>query len=184
MAHKRFDAPRLYLLPADGTQTPNHANSTSPSSASLSNTVAGYTTCGGRYQFAAPAGAATDFALFGYQMPATHRGIITGVDISAVNTGATVATNPTILDWFMQINGDNVSLADADARRLPLGMQGFIVGALAGTVAQEIRRSFHTPLIIEPSRFLHVGVQVPVGTATGSQVIRGDVHLNGYFEAI
>ena len=49
--------------PVTFTQTANHANSTSPTSATLSNTAAGYTTLGGRYQFAAPAGAATDFGI-------------------------------------------------------------------------------------------------------------------------
>ena len=41
---------------------------------------------------------------------------------------------------------------------------------------------FPTPLVIESGRYLHLIVQVPVGTATGSQVLRGDVMVNGYFE--
>lgn len=56
--------------PFTGAQLENHTNSTAPTSATLSNTAAGYTTLGGRFQFAAVAGAATDYALFGFQVPA------------------------------------------------------------------------------------------------------------------
>jgi hypothetical protein len=77
-------------------QTANHANSTSPASATLSNTAAGYTTLGGRYQFAALAGAATDYALFGFQVPAGIDLVIYGVRITAMNTVATVATTATV----------------------------------------------------------------------------------------
>jgi hypothetical protein len=173
-------------------QTANHANSTSPTSATLSNTAAGYTTLGGRYQFAAPLGAATDFALFGYQVPAGYQLYVTGIAISACNTGAAVATTATMLDWSIAVDSTAVSLATADSfgppfvsmgpRRTALGMQGFIVGAGIGVCAPDIVRSFNPPLVAEPSRFAHVIVQVPVGTATASQVIRGDVTITGYFE--
>jgi len=48
----------------------NYANSAAPASATLSNTAAGYTTLGGQFQFAAVAGAETDYALFAYTVPA------------------------------------------------------------------------------------------------------------------
>lgn len=172
----------LAVLPTDASQTANHANSTSPSSASLSNTAAGYATLGGRYQFAAPGGAATDFALFGFQVPAGFRAVITGVTITTVNTGAAVATTATILDWSLGIKSTAVSLATASLRRVPLGVQGFIVGAAIGAVAAEIDRKFDPELVVEDGEFVHVIVQVPVGTATGSQVVRGDVMVHGYFE--
>lgn len=169
-------------------QTANHANSASPSSASLSNTAAGYTTLGGRYQFAAPNGAATDFALFGYQVPAGYQLFITGIKVSAINTGAAVAVTATILDWSIGVNASAVSLATADGagtwapRRIPLGMQGFLAVAAIGTQAQDIAQQFQVPLVVDGGRFFHVIVQVPVGTATASQVIRGDVLVNGYLE--
>jgi hypothetical protein len=169
-------------------QTANHANSTSPASATLSNTAAGYTTLGGRWQFAAPAGAATDFALFAYQVPAGYQLFIDSISISAINTGATVGTTATILDWSIAANASAVSLATADGagtwapRRRPLGVQGFLVGDLIGKTANDIVRSFATPMVVDGGRFLHVIVQVPVGTATASQVIRGDVQIDGYFE--
>lgn len=170
-------------------QSANHANSTSPASATLSNTAAGYTTLGGRYQFAAPAGAATDFALFGFQVPAGYNLVVEGIRISAINTGAVVATTATILDWGIATNSSAVSLATAEVagtawapRRTPLGTMGFIIGAAIGQSAESMDINFSSPVICEGGRFFHVIVQVPVGTATASQVIRGDVMINGYFE--
>lgn len=171
------------------TQNSNHANSTSPTSASLSNTAAGYTTLGGRYQFAAVGGAATDYALFAYQVPSGYQLYINAITINAINTGAAVATTATILDWALGINGSAVSLATSESpptswatRRIPLGTQGLVVGAAIGTNATDISRIFPTPLVVDSGRYVHVILQVPVGTATGSQIIRGDVQINGYFE--
>lgn len=174
-------------------QTANHANSTSPVSATLSNTTASYTTLGGRYQFAAIAGVATDFALFGYQVPTGYQLHVTGVGINACNTGAAVATTATMLDWSVGVQSTAVSLATADSfpaagpivmgpRRIPLGSQGFIIGAAIGACASDIVRTFDPPLVVDSGRFLHVIMQQPVGTATAAQIIRGDVHVQGYFE--
>lgn len=177
-------------LPTTGAQTSNHANSTSPASATLSNTAAGYATLGGRYQFVAPVGAATDFALFGYQVPVSYRLIVTGIRISACNTGAAVATTATMLDWGIGVGATAVSLATADAiaasptsatRRVPMGTQAFLVGAGIGQCAESIVMNFG-PITVESGRFLHVIVQVPVGTATASQVIRGDVFVDAHWE--
>lgn len=168
--------------------TANHANSTSPVSATLSNTAAGYTTLGGRYQFAAPAGAATDFALFGFQVPVGYQLFIDSVDITSINTGAPVAITATILDWAIAVGSSAVSLATAEAppatwgpKRTSLGLQGFLMSAGIGQGAADITRLFNTPLVCDSGRFVHIIVQVPVGTATASQVIRGDVVIIGRF---
>lgn len=179
-------------------QTANHANSTSPTSATLSNTAAGYTTLGGRFQFAAVVGAATDFALFGFQVPAGYKACITGIRIDTVLTGAAIATTATILDWSLAVNSTAVSLATVDSvpgagpvtvapRRIPLGVQGYALVApngprQIGESAEQITVRFDPPLTAEPGRFIHVIVQVPVGTATASQIFRGDVMLTGYFK--
>ena len=172
-----------------GAQTANHANSTSPSSATLSNTAAGYTTLGGKFQFAAVAGAVTDYALFAYAVPSTHRLVVDSIGISTINTGAAVATSAHVLDWSISVNATAVSLATTDSgstfgpRRIPLGLQTFLSGAAIGSQANDLFREFKSPLTIEPSRYFHVILQMPIATATGSQVIRGDVTVNGYFEA-
>jgi hypothetical protein len=46
----------------------------------------------------------------------------------------------------------------------------------------DLVRQFSTPLLVDGGRWIHVIVQVPVGTATASQVFRGDVSIAGYFE--
>lgn len=177
-----YQSPTLY------TQTANHANSGSPSSATLSNTAAGYTTLGGRFQFASPAGAATDFALFAYQVPSPWKLYVTAVTISTGVTGVAIVT-ATLLDWALGLNASAVSLATADSpssswapRRLPLGLQGFVASAGIGTVAGDISRRFDPPLVVDSNRFLHVILQVPSGAATASLVLRGDVMISGYFE--
>lgn len=170
------------------TQTANHANSTSPVSAVLSNTAAGYTTLGGRYQFAAVSAAATDFALFAYQVPAPFKFFCTGISVSALVTGVAVVT-ATVLDWALGINASAVSLATADSppaswapRRVPLGTQGLLALVGLGTSAPDIIRVFDPPLVIDAARFLHVILQVPAGAATASLVFRGNVFIQGYFE--
>ncbi len=172
--------------PSSLAQLANHANSTSPSSATLSNTAAGYSTLGGRYQFAAVAGAATDYALFAWQVPTTMTLFITGVSISLVNTGAAVATSAHILDWALGINSTAVSLATTDSgstygpRRLPLGTQALLTSAAIGATAPDLVRTFNTPIVVKPGRFIHTILQMPVATATASQVLRGDVMFNGF----
>lgn len=172
------------------SQTANHANSTSPASATLSNTVAGYATLGGRFQFAAPAGAVTDYALFAYQIPTGYQFVCKGVSISSVSVGAAGSlTVPTVLDWSLGVNANAVSLATAESppstispRRVPVGMQSFPTTTLLGGQAADIDRRFDAPLVVDGGRYLHVIVQMPYGAATASQIIRGDVMIDGYFE--
>lgn len=169
--------------------TANHANSTNPASATLSNTTAGYTTLGGRFQFATVAGAATDYCLFAYQVPTGYQAYITGIRISVINTGAAVAVTPTVIDWSLGMNSSAVSLATADSPptswgpiRTPLGLQSFIVASGIGATVPEIYIQFETPLVCDSGRYIHVIMQLPIGTATVSQIIRGDIMFNGYFE--
>lgn len=167
-------------------QTLNWGNSAEPANATLSNVSAGYTTFGGQWAFAAPAGAATDFCLFGFQVPAAAAGshnknlLITGIRIDAVNAGAAVATTATILQWAIAVGSTAVSLATTEAattrapRRVALGVQSWVVGAAIGASVEAIRMDFGSaPLLAEPGSFVQVICRVPVGTATGSQVIRG-----------
>lgn len=171
-ATSRFDS---------GAQTAQFANSAAPASAVLSNTAAGYTTLGGLFQFAAVAGAATDYALFGFQVPSPATLVVTGIDIESWNTGAAVATTPTLLTWGLATNQTAVSLATAGAARIGLGAQDFAVGAAIGARAQRLSKQFQTPVVCGPGRFLDIILRMPVGTATASQVIAGMVNIEGYF---
>lgn len=173
----------------NGTQLANHANSTSPTSATLSNTAAGYATLGGRWQFVPVSGAATDYALFVYLVPTTHVLVIRGIAISS-HVFTAIGATASVLDWALAVNSTAVSLATTDAdpvwapRRRPLGTQCFLASAAAGTQATDIVRTFEAGggLVCQPGRYVHVIVQTPVGTTTG--VIRGDVMVDGYFEAV
>ena len=182
---------------ASAGQLANYANSAAPASASLSNTAAGYTTLGGQFQFAAVGGAETDYALFAYQVPAgattqpARNLMITGCTIYTFNTGAAVATTPTLLQWGLGLGSTAVSLATADSatagtrapKRILLGVQSMAVAtAVGGAADKEINVQFPTPLPVEAGTFCHVILKMPIGTATASQVIRGIVMINGYFE--
>lgn len=172
-------------------QTANHANSTSPTSATLSNTAASYTTLGGRWQLAAVAGAVTDFALFGYQVPTGFTLHVTDIRITTANTGAAVGATGTVFDWSAAVQSSGVSLATADAvgppmtwspRRLPLCVQGLPSAAAIGAMTNDCTVNFTTPLVVNSGRFFHIILQMPVGLATASEIYRGDVMIDGYFE--
>lgn len=172
----------------------NYANSAAPASATLSNTAAGYTTLGGQFQFAAVAGAETDYALFAFQVPAqsaTNQGrtlLVRGVWIDTTNTGAAVAGTETILQWSVGYDSSAVSLATADAaaakarRVVPLGIQTFAIGAAIGAQATRISQTFAQPLPVYAGNYFHVILKMPRGTATASQVIRGIVGVDATWE--
>jgi hypothetical protein len=163
------------------TQLSNYANSAAPASATLSNTAAGYGNLGGQFQFAAVAGAETDYALFSFTVPTGVKFVCTGVTIDTMNTGAAVATTATWLQWFLGIDGLAVTLA-TNNYRVALGNQVFPIAAAIGAQAAVIRETFQTPYVTHSGRFFHVAVKMPLGTATASQVIRGTVRVEGYFE--
>lgn len=190
-ARPAYSGQSSVALPTTGAQSANNANSAAPASATLSNTAAGYATLGGRWQFAAVAGAATDYALFGYQVPVSYRFVITGVSISSCNTVAAVATTATTLEWSLGVNSTAVSLATADAiaatptsapRRLSLGRQSFAIGAAAEFCTTDVVRTFASPISVESGRFIHIILQMPVGTATATEIFRGTVTVDGYWE--
>lgn len=174
----------------EGAQLANFANSAAPSSASLSNTTAAYTTLGGKWQFAAVGGAETDFALFAYQVPANNRLWVNSISISTFNMGAPVATTPTTLEWGLGLNSTAVSLATTDSapvfgpRRVALGVQSLAVGSAIGAAALDVVRYFENALRVEPGRYFHTILKIPVGTATASQIIRGNVTIDAYFEPL
>ena len=174
----------------------NYTNSAAPAAASLSNTTPNYATIDGQWSFAAPAGAETDFAIFGFQVPAGAAAtpakmlVITGIGLSSINTGAAVATTATVLQWALGLGSTTATLATAaDAaavkmrRIVPVGFQCFAVGAGIGANAQngDINLIFAAPKIAEPGTYVHLICRVPIGTATGSQVMRGTYRIDGYW---
>ncbi len=176
----------------------NWANTAAPASATLSNTAGGYGTAvlGGQWQFAAVAGAETDYALFGFQVPVVaalqhnKKLVITGVKIDTINTVVAVATTATVLQWGLGFGSTAISLATAESvgtkapRRVPVGIQTFPVGAAVGAAAEPINIQGGTcPLgVAMPGEFVHVILKMPIATATATEIFRGTVALFGYWE--
>lgn len=167
----------------------NWANSNAPNIASLSNTAAGYTTLGGQFSFALVAGAETDYALFGFQVPALTnnnkastlliRSINIDTYISALTTGAAA-----VLVWGIGFGSSAVSLITGDgattkaARRIPVGIQSFASTDIVGKQAIPINKTFSQPISVNSGEFFHVILKLPVGTAT-SITLRGVVGIDG-----
>lgn len=171
------------IQPVSFAQAETWANSAAPASSTLSNTAAGATTLGGLFQFAAVAGAATDYALFGYTVPAPYTLVVKGIDIETWNTGAAVATTPTLLVWGCGYNQSAISLATAGIYRKALGAQQFPVAAAIGAKAERITADFsHAPLVTNPGRFFTIILRMPVASATASQIIQGMVTIKGHYE--
>lgn len=182
-----------------GTTTANLGNSVGPASASLSNTTAGYgpLLLGGQFQFAATLTSEVDYALFAYLNPAGTAAIpgktliITGVKISTYNAVVAVATTATVLQWSIGVGGTAITLATVDSltagtratRRLGLGIQSFVVGSAVGAVATPaIDVQLASPLMVDPGTYCHIILKIPLGTATATEIFRGLVTINGYFE--
>jgi hypothetical protein len=155
-------------------------NNAAEASATLSNTAAGYAFLQGRFQFAAIAGAETDYALFGFQIPSPYRFTCLGAQIDATNYGAAVATTATTLEWWLAYDQTAVSLATVNPLRVPLGGQSFAIGDAIGKKADTVNADFKdSARVTHPGRFCVVALRMPLGTATASQIIRGNVRLDG-----
>jgi hypothetical protein len=173
-------------------QTSNSVNSTIPATGTLSNTGASYTTFGGQWRIAATAGAETDYALFGFQVPQGTANLagrtlhITGVRIGETWVeGAAIATTPTVFQWGIATGSTAVSLATADAvgtvspKRKLLGSQSFLVGEAIGALKDGFDNDIGMAAF--PGTFVHVVLKMPVGTATALQFFRGTVAIDGYY---
>lgn len=174
-----------YQLPVSPfTQTHQWANSAAPSVATLSNTTPSYSTKGGRFILNAPAGAETDYALFGWQNTAGYQSFIRGIRIDCASVGAIGGLTGSLLEWAIGVNSSGASLATAESppttwspKRLPVGQQNFPISAAIGFISPSIFIPFESPLIVDSGRYLHVILRVPVGLATTSQQFRGLVTI-------
>ena len=164
----------------------NYANSAAPTSATLSNTAAGYTTMGGQWQYAAVATSETDNALFVFTNPSPYTLYVTGIRIDGVNMGAAVGTTPSTIQWGAAFNSSATSLATAapyDPKRVTLGYISWPVGAAIGAVCTNPINWFPgTPMAVFPGRLLHLIAKNVVGTATASQILRGTAVVDGFYE--
>jgi hypothetical protein len=174
--------------------TSNNINITAPVAATLANATAGYATLGGKFVFAAVVGSETDYALFAFLNPVPATGItgrnliIRGVWIDTYNAVVAVATTPTVLEWTAAAGSTAVTLLTTDTavarlpKRINLGVQTFTVGALAGASAPRVDVNLDAPLVVEPGTYFHVILRIPYGTATATELFRGQVGVNSYWE--
>jgi hypothetical protein len=169
--------------PVSYAQAAQFANSAAPSSASLSNTAAGYATLGGFFQFAAQATNNTDFCLFGFQVPAPYRLKIFSVRIDMWNTGAANVATPATTEFFaLGLNGASANLNTGGFIRRGIGSLSIPISAAIGASAGSIEAVFQQPLVVEPGLFLSIIMRQISGAATGSQIPMGYVDVRGVFE--
>lgn len=174
------------IEPLTFVKTANWTNNTQPSTATLSNTTAGYTTLGGYFRFSNLNGSNTDYALFAYQVPVGFSLVINGITVDTAVT-TTLGATAGILSWAAGLGCSAVSLATTDSwptssapKFVPLGMQGFSSASVAGTVGTPLNKHFDTPIVVEGGEYLHIILRVISGTGTGQYT--GMVGIDGYFE--
>jgi len=166
-----------------------YPNSTNPTAAAPSNTALTANLpggLGGQGLVTAAAAAATDGIWGSYQVPAGtanvqgRRLIVRGIKLDAVNTGASVATSATTIQFSLAFGHTSVSLATAEAaaakapRRIALGYMTWAVGAAIGQGPQSgpINVDFgDSPVFVNPGEFIQLVGKFLVGTATASQTI-------------
>lgn len=178
-------------------QTSGYDNSSTASTISLSNTVAGYVNLGGQFQFLLPTSGETDYVVFGYfSSPSSASTVsknlfITDIRIDAYNSGAANTGSPALLQWGVAVGSTAESLTTTDSatsgtrgpRRLALGTQMIASSAAVGASSdRSLDVNFRTPLMVEPSTYMQLIVKVPVSTPSVGQFIKGFVHINGFFE--
>ena len=76
-------------------------------------------------------------------------------------------------DGRLRVGLDNIYWAD---------IQSMPVGTPIGGALTPIDVNLDAPLYVAAGTFAHVILRIPVATATASQIIRGLVMINGYFE--
>lgn len=178
-----------------GGSTANWTNSTVPATATLSNTLAGYSTLGGNFLFVALAGAESDYALFGYQVfygSLVNMGrslVVRGVTIDAyVAVAGGTPTVATVLHWGFAVGSMAVSLATTETagskgpRRGFLGIQSVPVAAVAGTELRRIAQTFEQPVAVHPGEYFHIILRIPLGAAATYPTIRGGVFIDASWE--
>lgn len=168
-----------------------YTNNTTTAAGAGSNTaviVSHSAAIGGEYTMTAQATGTTDNIVCSYQVPAGTTAVqgrrmrVQGVKIAAANIGAAVATTATLLSYNLAFGHTAISLATTEsasfatgttkaARRIPLGVQSWPVGAAIGAAATDVYMPFTTPVYVNPGEFIAVAAKFVVGTATASQAI-------------
>ena len=175
-------------------------NTTVPATAVATNTTAALGAfLGGLFQLTSLATGATDLIIASYLNPLggvnqTPRTIkLRGIRIDCVNMGAVVATTPTVFLVAVAWGGTALTLAGTEsttfqtatlkvARRQPIGILAFPVGAVIGAVSVPIQFDFEAPLVINPGEYIQVVVKPLIATATASETYQFVISPNLYHD--
>jgi hypothetical protein len=180
---------------------PNATAATTVTGAALSQTVTLATGLGGQVGITATVPGVDGFA-FSYQNPVGSTIIpprnlsIMGIKISSVNLGAAVATTPTTIAWSLAFGATGATIPSLAAtetgsltaasikayRRIPLGIQSFVVGALVGAQVPDTVMSFQSPVVVHPGEWVALVGKVIQGTATAAQVIFVNATVDSHFD--
>jgi hypothetical protein len=96
-----------------------------------------------------------------------------------------VATTASVFEWAAAFNSSAVSLATAapyTPMRVALGQQALPIAAAIAAITSPIDWRTGTPIAVQPARFLHIILRLPIGTATATEFFRGSVAIDGFFE--
>jgi hypothetical protein len=179
---------------------PNAAGATTVTGGSLSQTVALSTGLGGQVGITATV-PGVDGMVTNFQVPTggvaqtPRRLVITGMRVSSVNIGAAVAGTASTLSWSLAYGatgGSIPSLAQADTgsfvtatakswRRVPVGMQSWIIGAAVGQREVDIDVKFTSPIVVNPGEWVGACAKFIQGTTTASQVIFTNVMFDTHY---
>lgn len=175
--------------------TPNSATAAAAALVNVSAT-AQFTGLGGVFLVLPTLTAGTDGILCSYQNPAgavnqTPRALyITGVSISST-VAVTLTGGPLALAYTLCYGSSAASLATTEtasftttatklSRRVPIGTQGCVVTAPAGTQMNDIIRRFEAPIVVNPAEFVGIAVR-NFGTVTTLGSVVTTVTFDGYF---
>jgi len=192
------------------SQTANFTLNTAPIAYAISATAAtanggavtgglAIASLGGRFSLSSTTGNENEAPLFAYLVPAASATVIgrnlvvTGIWIDTYNAVAVVGATPTVIEWSVGVGSSALGIALAadvtngaspakSPRKMALGIQNFLAAAAIGTMATPIYRTFASPLVVEPGNYLHIIVRIPVGIVVATELFRGTVGINSYWE--
>jgi hypothetical protein len=147
---------------------------------------------GGQFAVQPTLTAGTDGIISSYQNPAGTTAlpgrnlVIYGVKIDGLVTTAFTG-GPVYYAWSLAYGHTAVSLATAEAattkaaRRIPLGIQTYVVTAAVGTLGQTVQVTFINPIVVQPGEFVQT-VAKNLGTVTSAGVIVNLISFDAKWE--
>lgn len=139
----------------------------------------------------------TDYIISSYRVPAgsaTFPGkslYITGVNVSAVNTGAANGAGPTTWALALAYSHTTVSLVTSESgpssskapRRIPIGVQSLAANAAIGDKASsDINITFQSPVLAQQGEFVQIIIRFITNNSSASEALNFYIGFDGYFE--